>query len=680
MHASTAVRFEESYRQIAQQVQLGHLFDPKADVLSMVHGWLSNESNGKWVMVVDNADSEDVLFALPETSSSMAFTQAHALSNYFPTSDNGCILITTRSRRVAEGLIEYVDDIVDVEPMMMNEATVLFDKKSRRQTQTRDQDDVSQLVQELDCMPLAVSQAAAYINQRAPRMTVSQYLVELKRGGTDQADLLRHDIRDPRRDGRASNSIIATWHLSFEHIRQTRSSAAQLLALMCLFDREAIPAYMLSGQYSAQRATGEPNAIASAQDQKQFEEDVLLLRAYSLIAVGAPEDRFNMHRLVQFSIKEWLKLHNELEKWQTIFARILRNTFPTGEHENWSMCQALLPHLEALMSYRVENKIFLQSWATVAFRGAWYTWRSGKYDVAENLVRASLQIREQAYGPEDVATLQSVYLLSAILIWQGKYAESEKITRWMLAAYSKLFGPGYQKTLSSVNHLALALRGQGKYEEAEEVSRHLSSDSERILGPDHPDTLVFINNLALVLRDQRKYSEAEEIYRQVSSKSERVFGADNPDTLHSLNNLTQVLRDQGKIDQAEETNKRALFKGERLVAEDHPFMLHILSDSASLLRDRGKYEEAEWIHRRVLSKRERLFRPNHPHILGSISCLALTLKDQGRYSEAEGMIRHVIAVREKVFGQEHPKTLESISDLESLLRDQIKHETTKKTG
>jgi hypothetical protein len=62
VHASSAARFEESYKKIAERVQLTGWNEPKTDILGMVYGWLSDENNGRWTMVVDNADSPEVMF------------------------------------------------------------------------------------------------------------------------------------------------------------------------------------------------------------------------------------------------------------------------------------------------------------------------------------------------------------------------------------------------------------------------------------------------------------------------------------------------------------------------------------------------------------------------------------------------------------------------------------------
>ena len=49
------------------------------------------------------------------------------------------------------------------------------------------------------------------------------------------------DAGDTRRDWSAVHSIFMTWQISFDHIRGQRPSAARLLSLMSLFDRQGIP-------------------------------------------------------------------------------------------------------------------------------------------------------------------------------------------------------------------------------------------------------------------------------------------------------------------------------------------------------------------------------------------------------------------------------------------------------
>ncbi|KAK5079532.1 hypothetical protein LTR70_009190 [Exophiala xenobiotica] len=156
----------------------------------MVHAWLSDKHNGRWTMVVDNADSYEVMFGsrsgeartstVFSTSSSAMASSDRSLSNYLPSSAQGAIVITTRSREVAKGLIECAEDIVDVVPMTSEDKI--------RET--------IRLLQELDYMPLAITQAAAYINQLGSRMTLSRYVEMLAKSDLDRERLLKKDIRD----------------------------------------------------------------------------------------------------------------------------------------------------------------------------------------------------------------------------------------------------------------------------------------------------------------------------------------------------------------------------------------------------------------------------------------------------------------------------------------------------
>ena len=61
IHASSIARIEEGYRRIAEVAQLAGREDPKVDILRLVRAWLCDELNGKWIIIVDNADSLSVI-------------------------------------------------------------------------------------------------------------------------------------------------------------------------------------------------------------------------------------------------------------------------------------------------------------------------------------------------------------------------------------------------------------------------------------------------------------------------------------------------------------------------------------------------------------------------------------------------------------------------------------------
>ncbi|KAI9767614.1 MAG: hypothetical protein M1839_004471 [Geoglossum umbratile] len=634
VHASSIARFEEGYRKIAERAKLPGWDQPDVDILRLVYSWLCDEANGRWAMIIDNVDDVEIdmqadrfpwrrirasqfvlspirsswrcvaqqefssthsllrgVFSCPSdrykgSKDGVSSNAAAALLESLPQSPNGSILITSRSRDVAFRLTGSYADIIRVHPMDQSHALALLRNKLEG---SFEQDDAVALVEALDYMPLAITQAAAYISQRAPRATVSRYLQDLCKDDRDRAKLLDIDIGDSRRDGTASNSIIATWQISFKHIRRERPSATRLLSLMSLFDRREIPESLLGGRYQ------EDNDASS-----DFEDDLNTLTSFSLVATDVEGHQFEMHRLVQFSTRKWLELQGELEGWKEKYVTLMDDSYPVGRHENWKACQALFPHAQVAVACRPTDGGALEAWASVLFKAAWYAREMGSYHVAKEMDRSALEAREATLGGEHPDTLTSVNNLASVLASQGKYEEAEVMHRRALEGYEKVLGPEHPSTLTSVSNLASVLAGQGKYEEAEAMHRRALETNEKVLGPEHPSTLTSVNNLAFVLAGQGKYEEAEAMHRRALETREKVLGPEHPDTLTSVSNLASVLVGQGKYEEAEAMQRRALEGYEKVLGPGHPSTLTSINNLVSVLAGQGKYEEAEKMNRRAL--------------------------------------------------------------------------------
>ncbi|KAF2464103.1 TPR-like protein [Lindgomyces ingoldianus] len=662
VHADTQARFEEGYRRIAETVKVEGWDNPKADVLRLVRSWMCDGSNRQWVLVVDNADDLGVFFHnRSQTRGADSLDRSvELLSDFLPQSPNGLILITSRSQDVAYRLTGSYASIMKVQPMDWDEALTLLQKKLSPNT---DQHNAIKLLQALDYMPLAITQAAAYIEQRAPRMTISRYLDVVCRSDYDRARLLKKDVGDSRRDGRASNSIITTWQISFEYIRKEMPTAARLLSLMSLFDRQGIPDSLLHNQYQQDK-----------DEEADFEEDIHTLTSYSLVGMNADGREFKMHRLVQFSMKKWLELNQELEQWKEEYVRLMDNSYPVGKHKNWALCQALFPHAQAAVGCRPTSTKALEEWASVLFKAAWYAGEIGQYNVAKEMGASALQAREATLGAEHPDTLNSINGLGVILSRQGKYKEAQAMNRRALGGCEKTLGKEHPDTLTCVSNLALVLQHEGKYEAAEEMNRRALEGREKTVGKEHPDTLISVNNLALVLQHQGKYEAAEKMSRQVLEGREKTLGKEHPSTLTSVSNVAAVLRCQGKYDAAEEMSRRVLEGREKTVGKEHPSTLTSVSNLALVLQHQGKYEVAEEMNQRVLEGREKTLGKEHPDTLTSVSNLAFVLQHQGRYEVAEEMSRRALEGREKMMGKEHPSTLTSVSNVASVLQYQGKYE------
>jgi tetratricopeptide (TPR) repeat protein len=671
VHASTKARFEEGYRGIADKLELPRRNEPAINVLQLVRDWLRDEANGKWTMVLDNADDIEVFYPKRKRARGGSQDIPAPLAVFLPQSHNGSILITSRSKDAAVRLAGSYKNIKEVHAMDRGQALQLLRNKLE---DASDEGGAADLLNNLDYIPLAITQAAAFINRRAPRMTISSYIVDFRKSDEKKVKLLNEDAGDLRRDESASNSVVTTWQMSFEHVRRERRSAADLLSLMSFFNPQGIPESVLRRHSANATARTDSYNVDDIDDDGEFNDDLDTLRAYSLVTAAADNGICEMHQLVQFCTKVWLSSFDEVERWRRKFYTLMAREFPDGSFKNWVKCQVLLPHVESILEREPADEGLLGDWAQVLSNTAWYMWIKGNYKTAESMAVKAITTRERIKGRDDLRTLTSISILAVVLQHQGKYEAAEEMDRRALEGREKVLGKEHPNTLASVGNLALVLRYQGKYEAAERMNRRALEGREKVLGKEHPDTLSSVGNLALVLQYQGKHKAAEQMNRRALEGREKVLGKDHPDTLVSVGNLAGVLRYQGKYKAAEQMNRRALKWNKKVLGKEHPSTLTSVGSLASVLQYQGKYEAAEEMNRRALEGREKVLGKEHPDTLASMGNLASILRYQGKYKAAEEMNQRALEGHEKVLGKEHPNTLTNVGNLALVLQYQGRYE------
>ncbi|KAL0930635.1 TPR domain protein (kinesin light chain) [Colletotrichum truncatum] len=686
VHTSNQVRFEEAYRSIAERLQLPRLSDPNVNVLQLVYDWLCTEENGKWLMVLDNADDADVFYPTPNSVTS---TAQRPLASFLPQSSNGMILVTSRNQDVAERLTGSGRSVLSIKGMDEHQAQQLLRNKLQ---ESYDEAAAPDLLEALEYMPLAITQAAAYILQRGPRMSTAVYLDEFRRSEKRKASLLSRNMGDLRRDPSASNSIVITWQMTFDKIRQERQSAADLLVFMSFFDPQGIPEWVLRSYQHEKKSECNANIQNSIQENQDdssddsendseydnedddFDDDLDMLRLSSLVAVTTQEGVLKMHALVQFCTRLWLSSFDKTRTWKRKFLRVLSKNYPMATPENWAKCRQLDPHVEMVCDNKSKNKENAEDLAQLLTNAGVYQYHTGSYEVARRRLTWAVEIRQKALGAAHYDTLTSINDLAMILQQQGKYKEAEKMHRHVLNSRKKLLGEKNSATLISLTNLAITLNYQAKYKEAEQLSRQSVDGSETVLGKDHPLTLKLGNNLTVVLCAQKKYKEAEQLDRRLTISGERLLGEEHPDMLFFMGNLTVILQYQGKYEEAERMERQVLDSKKKVFGEEHPETLTSMGNLALGLQMQRRYDEAEQMQRQTLDIRKKSLGEEHPSTLTSMGNLALVLQMQGRYDEAEQMQRQTLDIRKKSLGEEHPDTLASMSNLAVVLRSRGRYE------
>ncbi|CZR68212.1 related to kinesin light chain [Phialocephala subalpina] len=555
VHASNAARFEQSFRDIASCVKIPGWQNLQANIFQLVHDWLRDDRKGRWFLILDNVDDAGFLVKAQSTdqdeqTNGIGSGNLRPLVAYLPQCPNGSILITTRSKGAALKLVER-RDIIAVEPMGRTDALALFANKLGGHD---DGDNAAELIAALEFMPLAIVQAAAYISEMAPRYSVREYLRDFQKSDRKRTSLLNHENEHLRRDPEAKNSIITTWQISFDHIREIRPSAADLLSLMSFFDRQGIPEALLRSRdeqrnnndvYTSNDAgysdDDEDNTSQSSVSDG-FEDDILVLRNYSFISVNTDGITFEMHGLVQLATRKWLKAHEQQERWKQQFIKNLYAVLPTGEYKNWAKCQELFPHAQSAVAHQPEEQDSLRDWASILYKAAWYAWRMGKGVEAENMSIQAMKVRKRILGREHNDTLDSMAMVSLAYNLRGRWDAAKELELQVMETRKTQLGADHPNTLTSMANLASTYSDQGRWDVAEELElRVLEISKTKLgaakLGADHPDTLISMSNLAFTWKRTGRETEAIRLMEECTQLRKRVLGLDHPDTLSSCTTL-----------------------------------------------------------------------------------------------------------------------------------------------
>jgi hypothetical protein len=145
----------------------------------IVKQWLEGPQSGEWILVIDNADNMlDFYPVAPESTESKendTVSIGHAgIAEFIPWGSKGIIIFTTRDREVARNLA-YANVIVKPE-LDLEQATELFYQHYANAERTSDDTAASQrLLMELQFLPLAIVQVAAYLDSKRS-ITIPRYL------------------------------------------------------------------------------------------------------------------------------------------------------------------------------------------------------------------------------------------------------------------------------------------------------------------------------------------------------------------------------------------------------------------------------------------------------------------------------------------------------------------------
>src|SRR5216683_4754218 len=270
--AETEQSLSSGFAALARLLHLPQTDAPDQDQLRQaVQSWL--EANEGWLLVFDNADEPSLL------------------RSYLPRQHRGHVLLTSRAQVFQAAGLLFTP--IALEPLSSDEAReFLLRRTGRESTDAAEISAAENLARELDYLPLALEQSAAYMVARGARF--QDYLRSFRKR---QLELLEQ--QQPM-IGNYSQSVGTTWSLNFSEVKRSPASA-DLLCLSAFLAPDDIPLDLLAPGLA--KLDGPLSTAVAGTDETPVVLDELLepLMHYSVVRRHPNLQAYSIHRLTQAS-------------------------------------------------------------------------------------------------------------------------------------------------------------------------------------------------------------------------------------------------------------------------------------------------------------------------------------------------------------------------------------------
>ena len=646
-------------------------------VINAVKRWL--KENSRWLLILDNVE------------------EIHLISDFVSPTDQGHILLTTRLQ--STGDVARRIEIERMEPdegalFLLRRAKIISPDDLLDQTSQIDRARAIELSKVMDGLPLALDQAAAYIEETGCGLTGY-----LKRYQTRSDVLLKKRGRSPIGH---PESISTTLSISFEKVERANGAAADLLRLCAFLYPDAIPEEIITDGASDLG----PTLQSVATDSIELDTAISELRRYSLLRRDGDSQTLTVHRLVQEVLKETMDEGTQ-EQWAERAVRAVNHVFPDVDVTTWPACQRYLPQAQACADLVEQwNMRFSEAGRLLDQAGSYLRDRA-YYVQAELFLKLALTIMEQTIGPEHPKMATTYDSLAKVYLEQGKYPQAESLYQQALAIREKSFGPDHPDVAVTLETLGHLYYYQGKHEGALSLYKRSLQIRERVwgsdhvemvdlvfsigriyhrmgnldqtaafyqralatceaLGPEHPEVGLILDNMGMLCMDRGAYEQAEEYYQRSLATHEKLFGMVHPHIAKCLDNYALLCSILARYSQAEALAKRALTIHEQTVGPEHTDVAIVLDTLAVIYLAHGKYAQTGPILQRALTVLEKDQRPSNPllaHIYVNLAQLAFC---EGRYSDAGELYQKGLVLLEEIYGVEHPDVAETLNQMAKL--------------
>jgi tetratricopeptide (TPR) repeat protein len=632
--ALSAETFSQAMKEIAGLLRIHVAEGSDQDVRPLVRQRLSAPNMGKWLLVVDNADDFDVV---------------NGLLQFLPMSNEGINVFTTRTAKVAQQVAR--SNVITLQKPAQDEAKELLRKALVREQDLGDVESTNTLLAELDCLPLAITQAAGYLNINS--IPISEYVRLLQ--SADQENLvylMKTEIRDNTRYEQAASAVATTWIVSFRQIVATDSIAADLLQFMSCIEWKAIPHSLLPTVEPEVRTR---NAIGT-------------LHSYSFLSTRADGMTYDMHRLVHLASQIWVQESGRMAEIQAEALAHISVRFPDGEWEDQETWRAYMPHVERMPSQwsgvntERDSDTETRNKSTICTKVGLCLFKDGRIKDAVQWMQISCNMTSRL-AQDDSHRLYTEHELAGAYRANGQVTEAVQLLESVVKIESRTLVEEHPDRLASQHALARTYRANGQVTEAVQLLESVVKIESRILEEEHPSRLASQHELAIAYEANGQVTEAVQLLESVVKIESRILVEEHPDRLASQHSLARAYRANGQVTEAVQLLESVVKIESRILVEEHPDRLASQHSLVRAYRANGQVTEAVQLLESVVKIESRILEEEHPSRLASQHSLTLAYYTEGQATEAVQLLESVVKIRSRILAEEHPSRLVSQHNL-----------------
>ncbi|KAF2238391.1 hypothetical protein EV356DRAFT_526156 [Viridothelium virens] len=627
--ASSTEAIERAYADIVERLQIPGWNDKQADHKLLLQRHLSKESTGRWLLIFDNADDIDMWVDKDKSR--------RTLQHYLPRSEQGHIMFTTRDRKAAVMLAD--PNVVPVVEMDEAAGVELLRARLMDKELLENGEDSLNLLSELTYLPLAIVQAAAYIN--ANGITSSDYFGLLAEQEQGKIDSLSEEFDEARK------SVAVTWSISFEQIQSRNCLAAEYLSLMACVEPEAVPLSFLP-----------------LVDSRKRQADALgLLDAYSFITRRSGGQSIDLHHLVHLATRNWLCQNSSLSSWTEKAKARLEEVFPNADPENRNLWRMYLPHVRYALCLDDAGEEKEASRNFLMKIGACLN-MDGRYCEAERIFVEVSKINKRVLGEEHPDTMYSLLRLFRVYLAQGRFKELNDLGLQMLDTVKLRSGEGHLvTTYAIVTLLAHSSMHQLQLKETKNLAKQIVGAMGQDIGEEDHIKLFVARVLSLSYQNRDRLEEAEKLTKRRTPREGSL------DTYTSTNSLASIYYGQGRLEEAGELREQNLVAQKQMLGEEHPETLSNMTLLAVIYFAQGRLEEARELGEQALIAQKQVLGEESAQTLNSIGLLAGISFEQGRLEEARELQERALIAQMQVLGEDSPSTQTRGEDAITLMKE-----------